>query len=102
MGPPAIPSIQKSENHVPSVISVEKLKQLYTAMVQLRVQNSGRRKQPYYFSEACEVASAIDLQLEDVVAALPNQRLSRLRGEGSSAPRNQLKVDAFKILEEES
>jgi TPP-dependent pyruvate/acetoin dehydrogenase alpha subunit len=74
---PPVTSVQKPDSHASSVISGEKLKQLYKLMLRLRRANhkAGRRNSKHRFAEACEAATVIDLRLGDTVATLPGQHL---------------------------
>ena len=77
-------TIQKSDSLVSSVISSEKLKRLYTGMIQLRAVARTNRRTPL-FSEACEVAAVVDLQPRDMIATLPGQRVGLLKTRTSNA-----------------
>lgn len=74
---PPVTSVQKPDSHATSVISGEKLKQLYMLMVRLRRANHrvGRRNSTHHFAEACLAAAVIDLRPGDTVATLPGQHL---------------------------
>ena len=70
---PASPSA--TEN---SLVTPEKLKQLYVMMTKLRMINQRVRKksaQPE-FHEACEVGCTLDLRQEDLIATLPEQQVA--------------------------
>ena len=61
-----------------SLITAEKLKQLYERMIQLRVLDERLRRkssQPR-FHEACEVGCTVDLRQEDLISTLPDQHVS--------------------------
>jgi hypothetical protein len=65
-----------------SLISVEKLRQIYAAMLKrrllarhLRSPNRIRRTQQPHFHEACEIGSTIDLRATDTLVTLPTQQL---------------------------
>jgi acetoin:2,6-dichlorophenolindophenol oxidoreductase subunit alpha len=69
-----------------SLISSEKLKQLYTTMLRLRMLNerlhggfAAYRKDSHF--EACEAACTVDLRKEDLIATLPNQHVGYLARE---------------------
>ena len=77
----SVAPIQIPDSHVSSLISPEKLKQLYNLMIQLRGHKLKLNKartagQGDIFSGACEVASIIDLQGGDVVMTLPGQKIA--------------------------
>ena len=67
-----------------SLISAEKLKQLYAMMLELRMlsqrtaPNARARRQKFPFYEACEVGCAVDARREDVLAIFPNQEIGYL------------------------
>ena len=76
----SVAPIQVSDSHVSSLISAEKLRQLYTLMVRLRAHKLKLKKartagQGEIFGAACEVAAIIDLQVGDVVMTLPGQKI---------------------------
>jgi pyruvate dehydrogenase E1 component alpha subunit len=62
-----------------SLITPDKLKQLYAMMIRLRMiderlrRKTAARSQRVHFYEACEVACTVDLRKEDVIATLPDQ-----------------------------
>lgn len=66
-----------------SLISPEKLKQLYTTMLKLRILNErlhagiAAYRKDFHF-EACEVGCTVDLRREDLIARLPNQHVAYL------------------------
>jgi len=68
-----------------SLISAEKLTQLYAAMLKLRMASERpqlrkglRRKPQPHFHEACQVGCTVDLRAEDTLFPLPTQHLQAL------------------------
>lgn len=87
--------IQRPGTYVSSVISSEKLKQLYTLMARsraykLKVNKARTAKRGQIFSDACEVAAIVNLQSEDLVMTLPGQKIALVsRKESLAGPRDQ-------------
>jgi len=61
-----------------SLITPDKLKQLYAMMIQLRVINERLRRTSAQrrFHEACEVGCTVDLRQEDLISSLPDQHVA--------------------------
>ena len=92
--------------HTRSAISDEKLKQLYTLMVSLRVHKLGAHKthgqrQALLYSEACEAAAILDLQSRDTVSILPGQGIDQLARRAVSSSRRgpQSRVVPWRVIE---
>ena len=68
-----------------SLITPEKLMQLYTMMLRLRSisdglpRNSTSRRQRLPFQEACEIGCTVDLREDDLISTLPNQYVAYVR-----------------------
>lgn len=99
---PQVTSVQKPDSHASSVISGEKLKQLYKLMVRLRRahQKVGRRNSTEHFADACLAAAVIDLHLGDTVATLPGQHLDHAESQATNDRiENQATAAAWNLLE---
>ena len=102
---PATPVPSERQHH--SVISAEKLKQLYTLMVRLRAcegkrhpkKRTGRRP---HFGVACEAGAVIELRSGDAVAILSGQPLGLLaRGpRAANGKDEQSRAGTWSLLEE--
>jgi len=97
-----VSSIQKSDVQASSVISSEKLKRLYTDMVQLRALEARRNKPTLLFSEACEAAAVAELQPGDMIATLSGQRVGLFkRRTSNSAPQDsESSTTACRVLDD--
>src|SRR5215469_12784256 len=99
---PPVTSVQRPNSLATSVMSGEKLKQLYRLMVALRAHRKikGIGKGVLQFREACEAAAVIDLEQGDTVALLPGQHLVHApwTGPGDRTDCNST-VPAWKALE---
>ena len=78
-----VTSLQAPDTHHRSVISAERLKQLYKLMVRLRgcaprQRDLRGKRRALDFGEACEAAAVIDLRPQDAVATFPDQRVALL------------------------